>query len=47
MALGVRNVVSSLLSYFPPVELAFAYGSAALKQHGREKVCCAVIALAW
>ncbi|XP_003390372.1 PREDICTED: phosphatidate cytidylyltransferase, mitochondrial-like [Amphimedon queenslandica] len=37
MAFNVRGLVSSLLSRFPPTELVFAYGSAALQQHGRDK----------
>jgi translocator assembly and maintenance protein 41 len=32
----LNKKVFSLLSHFPPVELAFAYGSAVFKQHGRE-----------
>lgn len=38
MAFNVRGLVSSLLCRFPPTELVFAYGSAALQQHGRDKV---------
>lgn len=37
MAVDVKWIVSSLLSHFPPVELVFAYGSAAIKQHGRKR----------
>ena len=35
----MKEVCAKLLrSYFPPVEFAFAYGSAVFKQHSRTKV---------
>ena len=32
-------MVSAVLQHFPPVDLAFAYGSAVFKQQGRDLVC--------
>ena len=32
-------MISAVLQHFPPVDLAFAYGSAVFKQQGRDLVC--------
>lgn len=36
MATGLKLSINSICRQFPPVEFAFAYGSAVFKQHGRE-----------
>ena len=38
MAASLKQVISSLIHQFPPIELTFAYGSAVFQQHGRDLV---------